>query len=86
MNSCPKLETLSIQGNLTSIIPGTIVKLKNLDKFRHDWVKLNPNANYETEANLKCIKQVVKKPSTTVKINNVIGINFEIYCRQVIKV
>ena len=76
MNSCPKLQTLSIQGNLTSIIPAAIWKLKNLEKFRHDWVKLFPDHIYETETNLKNIKLIARKPNLVTKVNHVIGINF----------
>ena len=76
MNSCPRLASLSIQDNLTALIPASVAKLKNLEQFRHDWVKLSPNANYETDQNLKHIKQLVKKATMVVKINNVIGINF----------
>lgn len=42
MNSCTKLSTLCIQGNLTNLIPASISKLKLLINFRHDWVKLSP--------------------------------------------
>lgn len=40
MNSCTKLSTFCIQGNMTNLIPGAIVKLKLLKNFRHDWIKL----------------------------------------------
>ena len=41
LNSCTKLTTFCIQGNLTNLIPTSIWKLKALVNFRHDWVKLN---------------------------------------------
>lgn len=40
MNSCTKLSTFCIQGNMTNLIPIAISKLKLLKNFRHDWVKL----------------------------------------------
>lgn len=47
MNSCTKLSSLCIQGNLTSLVPAAISKLKLLVNFRHDWVKLYPQEMYE---------------------------------------
>lgn len=86
MNSCFKLEALSIQGNLTSIIPASIWKLKHLEKFRHDWVKLSPSLRYESEENLKTIKKVVRKPDCVVKVHNVVGMNFLTYCMEILAV
>lgn len=40
MNSCTKLSTFCIQGNMTNLIPIAISKLKLLKNFRHDWIKL----------------------------------------------
>lgn len=52
LNSCTKLSTFCIQGNLTNLIPASIWKLKALVNFRHDWVKLNPDDMYEPEKRL----------------------------------
>lgn len=41
MNSCIKLSTLCIQGNLTTMIPASIWKLKELVNFKHDWLRIN---------------------------------------------
>lgn len=49
MNSCTKLSTFCMQGNMSSLIPAAISKLKLLVNFRHDWVKLNPHNMYEPE-------------------------------------
>jgi Leucine-rich repeat (LRR) protein len=46
MNSCTKLSTFCIQGNVTNLIPASVSKLKLLVNFRHDWVKLNPDDMY----------------------------------------
>ena len=46
MNSCPKLQVLCIEDNLSRLIPGSIWKLKNLEQFRHDWIKLFPDQTY----------------------------------------
>lgn len=40
MNSCTKLSTFCIQGNMTNLIPIAFSKLKLLKNFRHDWIKL----------------------------------------------
>jgi hypothetical protein len=55
MNSCNKLTTFCIQGNLTTIIPVSITKLKFLLNYRHDWVKINPQDMYESEGRLSRI-------------------------------
>lgn len=44
MNSCLKLETLCIQGNINILIPAAIWKLKELVNFKHDWLKFLPKA------------------------------------------
>ncbi len=56
MNSCNKLTTFCMQGNLTLLIPASIHKLKHLINFGHDWVKLNNEEIYEPEQRLETRK------------------------------
>lgn len=48
MNSCTKLLSLCIQGNINTIIPAAIWKLKELANFKHDWLKfISHGGEYE---------------------------------------
>lgn len=71
MNSCTKLSTFCMQGNMTNLIPASISKLKLLVNFRHDWVKLNTEDMYEPEKRLERIKEVCRMPELLVKINRI---------------
>lgn len=86
MNSCSKLTTFCMQGNLTTLIPAAIHKLKYLVNFRHDWIKMDRNLTYEPEYILSRIKEVAKKPSLLGKSEKVYGIIFNIYCIEVLKI
>lgn len=85
MNSCNKLTTFCMQGNLTTIIPVSILKLRALVNFRHDWVKLWPQEMYESEARLSKIMEAVKKPQCVIKVNKIVGIDFMNYCLSVLQ-
>lgn len=71
MNSCVKLSTFCMQGNMTNLIPASISKLKLLVNFRHDWVKLNPEDMYEPEKRLERMKDIGKKPEFMIKLNRI---------------
>ena len=81
MNSCTKLSTFCMQGNLTNLLPASISKLKLLVNFRHDWVKLNPDDMYEPEKRLAKIKEVGRRGDFVVKINRIDGLDFISYCQ-----
>lgn len=40
MKTCNRLVTFYVQGNHCKLIPASIVKLKSLLFFRHDWVNI----------------------------------------------
>ena len=86
MNSCTKLLSLCIQGNINTIIPAAIWKLKELANFKHDWLKFISHGgeyeeNYEGQEKLKKIKAYVQKTDMVVKVNRIVGLDFEVYCR-----
>lgn len=83
MNSCTKLSTLCIEGNLSTIIPSSISKLKLLVNFRHDWLKLGSEM-YEPERRLNTLREISKNPSLLTKINRIAGIDFGIYCISIL--
>lgn len=79
MNSCTKLSTLCIEGNVTTIIPSSISKLKLLVNFRHDWLKLGSEM-YEPEQKLNILREISKNPNALIKSNRISGIDFSAYC------
>lgn len=89
MNSCTKLSTFCIQGNLTNLIPSSIVKLKLLVNFRHDWIKmytLSSDDIYEPEKKLERIKEIARKNEYLTKLNKIVGIDFTAYCQAILEV
>ena len=85
-NSCPKLETLAIEGNMTTLIPSSIHRMKSLENFRHDWVLIFQEGKYEPTENLKRIMESVRKPNLIHKHSGVVGMTFDSYCQHILKI
>lgn len=57
-----------------------------MEQFRHDWVKLFDEHTYEPEENLNNIQVLAKKGNTGDKSQGVVGINFQSYCLEILKI